>query len=129
VNAFDDDERRAAQRVCRLHYEFAGSSLRGERKEDAKGVAMAESIREVRTVRPRSLERESTVMEAARLMRDEGAGLIPVVKKTTIVGTVTDRDSAIRVAVGAERSPEAATIDPQHGLGGSTRKVVEGTAT
>lgn len=90
---------------------------------------MAESIREVRTVRPRSLERESTVMEAARLMRDEGAGLIPVVKQTTIVGTVTDRDSAIRVAVGAERSPEAATIDPKQGLGGTTRKVVEGIST
>jgi CBS domain-containing protein len=86
---------------------------------------MAESIREVRTVRTRSLERGSTVMEAARLMRDEGAGLIPVVRQTTIVGT----DTAIRVAVGAERSPEAATIDPQQGLGGTTRKVVEGTST
>jgi predicted transcriptional regulator len=52
-------------------------------------------------------------MEAARPMRDEGAGLIPVVNKTSIVGTVTDRDSAIRVAVAAERSPEAATIDPE----------------
>lgn len=68
-------------------------------------------------------------MEAARLMRDEGAGLIPVVKQATIVGTVTDRDSAIRVAVGAERSPEAATIDPHQGLGGTTRKVVEGIST
>ena len=55
--------------------------------------------------------------------------LIPVVKQTRIVGTVTDRDSAIRVAVGAERSPEAATIDPKQGLGGTTRKVVEGIST
>jgi predicted transcriptional regulator len=90
---------------------------------------MAESIREVRPVRSRSLERESTVMEAARPMRDEGAGFIPVVKQTTIVGTVTDRDSAVRVAIGADRSPEAATIDPQYGLGGTTRKVVEGRST
>jgi CBS domain-containing protein len=90
---------------------------------------MAESIREVRTVRTRSLERGSTVMEAARPMRDDGAGLIPVVKQTTIVGVVTDRDTAIRVAVGADRSPEAATIDPQQGLVGQTRKVVESTAT
>jgi CBS domain-containing protein len=90
---------------------------------------MAESIREVRTVRTRSFERGSTVMEAARLMRDEGAGLISVVRQTTVVGTVTDRDTAIRVAVGAERSPEAATIDPEQGLGGTTRKVVEGTST
>jgi CBS domain-containing protein len=90
---------------------------------------MAESIREVRTVRPRSLERGSIVMEAARLMRDEGAGLILAVTQTTIVGTVTDRDTAFRVAVGAERSPKAATIDPQQGLGGTTRKVVEGITT
>jgi hypothetical protein len=55
-------------------------------------------------------------------MRDEDAGLIPVVKQTTIVGTVTDRDSTIRVAVGAERSPEAATIDLKQGLGGTTRR-------
>jgi CBS domain-containing protein len=90
---------------------------------------MAESIREVSPVRPRSLERGSTVMEAARLMRDEGAGLIPVVNETRIVGTVSDRDTAIHVAVAAGRSPEAATIDPQQGLGGTTRKVVEGIST
>jgi predicted transcriptional regulator len=68
-------------------------------------------------------------MEAARLMRDEDAGRIPVVKQTTIVGTVTDRDSTIRVAVGAERSPEAATIDPKQGLGGTRGMVVEGIST
>ena len=90
---------------------------------------MAESIREVSAVRSRSLERESTAMEAAGPMRDEGAGFIPVVKQTTIVGTVTDRGSAVRVATGAERSPEAATIDPQQGLGGTTREVVEGIST
>jgi CBS domain-containing protein len=90
---------------------------------------MAESIRDLMTVRSRSLERGSTVMEAARLMRDEGAGLIPVVKRTTIVGTVTDRDSAIRIAVGAECSPQAVTIDPQQEVVGTTREVVEGTST
>ena len=68
-------------------------------------------------------------MEAARLMRDEGAGLIPEVRQTTLVGNVTDRDNAIHVVVGAERSPEAATIDPQQGLGGRTREVVEGIST
>jgi hypothetical protein len=116
-----------ARVVRRLHYEFAGSSLRGERKEDAKGVAMADSIRKRMTLTC-ALERGSTVMEAARLMCDEGAGLIPVVK-TTIVGTVIDRDSANRVAVAAERSPEAATIHPQQELGGNTREVVEGIST
>jgi hypothetical protein len=87
---------------------------------------MAESIREVRTVRPRSLERGSTVMEAARPMRDEDAGLIPVIEKTSIVRMVNDRGSPILAAVTARCSPEAAMIDPQQELGGTTREVVEG---
>jgi CBS domain-containing protein len=90
---------------------------------------MAESIRDLMTVRPRSLERGRTVMEAARLMRDEGAGPVPAIKRTTVVGTVTDRDSAIRIAVGAERSPKAVTIDPQQEVVGTTREVVEGIST
>ena len=90
---------------------------------------MAECIRELMTVNPRSLECGSAVMEAARLMRDGDAGLIPVVKGTTIVGTVTDREIAIHVAVAAGRSPEAATFDPQQELGGKTREVVEGIST
>jgi hypothetical protein len=55
---------------------------------------------------------------------------ISVVKRTTTVGTVvTDRESAIRVAVGAARSAEAATIDPLQRPGGTTRKVVEVIST
>jgi CBS domain-containing protein len=87
---------------------------------------MTESIRELMAVRPHSLECGSTVMEAARLMRDEGAGLVPVVKETTIVGTVTDRDSAFRVAVGAACSPN---VDPQQDVVGTTREVVERIST
>jgi predicted transcriptional regulator len=90
---------------------------------------MADSIRELMTVNPRSLECGSTVMEAARQMHDEDAGLTPVVTATTVVGTISDRDTAIRVAVAAARSPEAATIDPQQERGGTTREVVEGIST
>ena len=89
---------------------------------------MAESIRDLMTVN-HARSSVSTVMEAARPMRDEDAGLIPVVKGTTFVGTVSDRDTAFHVVVAAERSPEAATIDPQQGLGGTRREVVEGIST
>jgi predicted transcriptional regulator len=89
---------------------------------------MAESIRERMTVN-HTRSSVGTVMEAARPMRDEDAGVIPVVKKTATVGTISDRDSAICVAVGAARSPEAAVIDPQQEVGGSTREVVEGIST
>jgi CBS domain-containing protein len=87
---------------------------------------MAERIRDLMTKSPRSLESGSTVMEAARLMRDEDAGLIPVVEGEKLVGTVTDRDIAIRVVaegkspesitVGEIASRELVTIDPQQDL-------------
>jgi CBS domain-containing protein len=70
---------------------------------------MAESIRDLMTQSPRLLESGSTVMEAARLMRDEDAGLIPVVEGEKLVGTVTDRDIAIRV-VAEGKSPESITV-------------------
>ena len=70
---------------------------------------MAESIRDLMTQSPRSLESGSTVMEAARLMRDEDAGLIPVVEGEKLIGTVTDRDIAIRV-VAEGKSPESITV-------------------
>jgi CBS domain-containing protein len=87
---------------------------------------MGERIRELMTSNPRSLESGSTVMEAARLMRDEDAGIIPVVEGEKLVGTVTDRDIAIRVVaegrspenvtVGEIASRELVTIDPQQEL-------------
>jgi CBS domain-containing protein len=87
---------------------------------------MAERIRELMTSNPRSLESGSTVTEAARLMRDEDAGIIPVVEGEKLVGTVTDRDIAIRVVaegrspesvtVGEIASRELVTIDPQQDL-------------
>lgn len=87
---------------------------------------MAESIRDLMTTNPRSVESGSTVVEAARLMRDEDAGLIPVCEGEKLVGTVTDRDIAIRVVaegrepesitVGEIASRELVTIDPQQEL-------------
>jgi len=87
---------------------------------------MAEGIRDVMTSNPSSLESASTVIEAARLMRDEDAGIIPIVEGERLVGTVTDRDIAIRVVaegkqpesvtVGEIASRELVTLDPQQGL-------------
>ena len=95
-------------------------------KRNAKGADMAESIRDLMTTNPRSVESGSTVVEAARLMRDEDAGLIPVCEGEKLVGTVTDRDIAIRVVaegrepesitVGEIASRELVTIDPQQEL-------------
>jgi CBS domain-containing protein len=87
---------------------------------------MAESIRDFMTQDPRSVESSSSVVEAARLMREVDAGIIPVVEGEKLVGAVTDRDIAIRVVaegkspesttVGEIASRELVTIDPQQDL-------------
>jgi CBS domain-containing protein len=87
---------------------------------------MADSVRDLMTKDPRTLSSEATVIEAARLMRDEDAGIVPVVNGDKLVGTVTDRDIAIRVVaegkspdsttVGEIASRELVTIDPQQEL-------------
>lgn len=60
---------------------------------------------EVRCVGP-----EETVHDAARTMRDEGIGFLPVCDPSgRVVGTVTDRDLAIRVV--------AADCDPSTPVG------------
>jgi CBS domain-containing protein len=91
-----------------------------------KGSNMADEIRTVMTSNPRSLESGSSVIEAARLMRDEDVGIIPIVEGEKLVGTVTDRDIAIQVVaegkepesitVGEIASRELVTIDPQQDL-------------
>jgi CBS domain-containing protein len=87
---------------------------------------MAEQIRKLMTSNPRSLESGSSVVEAARLMRDEDVGIVPIVEGDKLVGTVTDRDIAVRVVaegktpssttVGEIASRELVTIDPQQDL-------------
>jgi CBS domain-containing protein len=92
---------------------------------------MAESIRDVMTSNPRSLESGSSAVEAARLMRDQDVGILPIVEGDKLVGTVTDRDIVNRVVaegkapesvtVGEIASRELVTIDPQQDLDDALR--------
>jgi CBS domain-containing protein len=67
------------------------------------------SVRETMTANPRSIETSASVVEAARLMRAEHIGSLPVVKDGRLVGMITDRDLALRVvAEGAD--PESVTV-------------------
>ena len=87
---------------------------------------MAEGIRDVMTPDPKSLGSGGNAIEAARLMRDEDTGIIPIVEGDKLIGTVTDRDIALRVVaegkdpetttVGEIASRELVTIDPQQDL-------------
>jgi CBS domain-containing protein len=84
------------------------------------------TISEVMTSDPRSVTADSTVAEAARLMRDEDAGIVPITEGERLVGVVTDRDIAIKVAaegkdpqstkVSEIAASNLVTIDPQQDL-------------
>src|SRR5687767_570062 len=64
---------------------------------------MGQQVKEVMTTRPVTLNRDASLVEAARLMRDRGIGDVIVVEGDDAEGIVTDRDIVIRgVAEGAD---------------------------
>ena len=80
------------------------------------------TVLDVMTRDPRTVAEASTVVEAARVMRDENVGSVPLVEGDRLVGVITDRDIAVRVvaegrgletAVADVASRELVTIDPQ----------------
>jgi CBS domain-containing protein len=78
---------------------------------------MAQSIREIMTADPRTVESGATVAEAAREMRDGDVGSVVVVEDGAVAGILTDRDIAVRVVAqgldpDATRVAEAATMRP-----------------
>ena len=54
------------------------------------------NIRDVMTPNPRTVSPSDTIQNAARIMRDEDTGAVPVVENGRPVGIVTDRDIVIR---------------------------------
>jgi CBS domain-containing protein len=96
---------------------------------------MAKSIRDLMSSNPRTVSSDSSVIEAARMMRDEDVGLVPVVDGDRLVGTVTDRDITIRV-VAEQKDPQSTqvrevastdlvTIDPQQDLSEALRLMAQ----
>jgi CBS domain-containing protein len=82
-------------------------------------------IRDVMTPSPRTVESSAPVQEAAKIMRDEDVGAIPIVENGSLVGIVTDRDIALNVvAEGKDGSTpvtqiaagDLVTIDPDQSL-------------
>lgn len=57
---------------------------------------MAQKVREVMTSAPIALQANAPIQEAARQMRDQGIGGVPVVDGERIRGIVTDRDIVVR---------------------------------
>jgi CBS domain-containing protein len=96
---------------------------------------MAKSVRQSMTSNPRTVDPDDTIAMAATIMRDEDAGVVPVVEDGRLVAVVTDRDIAIRaVADGKDprsttvaeiASRELVTIDPQQDLDEALRLMAQ----
>jgi CBS domain-containing protein len=66
---------------------------------------MAQTVAEVMTRNPATVEANDTVETAARLMRDNDAGAVIVTDQQRVRGIITDRDISIR-AVADGRGPD-----------------------
>ena len=66
------------------------------------------NVSEVMTPNPRTVELSDTIQDAARIMREEDTGAVPVVEEGRVVGMVTDRDIVIRAVADGDFE---ATID------------------
>jgi CBS domain-containing protein len=62
---------------------------------------MAKSVRDAMTEDPRSIAASASVVEAARLMREEHIGSLPITDDKQLVGMITDRDITMRVVAEA----------------------------
>jgi CBS domain-containing protein len=96
---------------------------------------MAKKIREIMTTNPRTVEPTTTIVDAARLMRDEDVGPIPIVENNQCAGILTDRDIVLRVVaegrdpatttVGDVASRDLITIDPEQTLDEAARLMAQ----
>lgn len=65
-------------------------------------------IADIMTDKPRYIHVDTTVAQAAQIMRDDDIGFVPVEKDDKMVGMLTDRDITIR-AVAAGENPDTIT--------------------
>jgi CBS domain-containing protein len=95
---------------------------------------MGQTIRELMTQNPRTVSPDQTIEEAAKIMRDEDTGVVPVTEGDNLTGVITDRDVAVR-AVAEGKGPSTSirdvaskdlvTVDPDQGLDEALRLMAQ----
>jgi CBS domain-containing protein len=95
---------------------------------------MHHTIQDAMTSDPTTITSDTTIQDAARTMKAEDVGSLPIIDGDRLVGTITDRDIAIRaVAEGKSAdtravdiaSTDLVTIDPQQSLEEAARLMAE----
>ena len=70
---------------------------------------MAQTLRDVMTANPRTVDVDDAIIDAARLMRDEDVGALVVTEGGQVNGILTDRDIVVR-AVADDRDADQTTV-------------------
>ena len=96
---------------------------------------MAETVRDLMTPNPTTVQPSTQIIEAARIMKAEDVGSLPIVDGDRLAGMITDRDIVVRgiaegkdvqtSMVGEIASMELVTIDPQQTLDEAARLMAQ----
>jgi CBS domain-containing protein len=96
---------------------------------------MGKSVRDVMTSNPRTIDANSDVASAAKLLKIEDVGVVPIVEGNRLVGVLTDRDIAINVVAEGKdpqsttvrevASTDLVTVDPQQDLDEALRLMAQ----
>ena len=96
---------------------------------------MGKKIREVMTPAPETIQADRPASEAAKKMKEADAGMIPVMTNGNLLGTVTDRDIALRIVaegkdpqstlVGEIASTDPITVAPDEDLDAALEKMAK----
>src|SRR5213593_657685 len=65
---------------------------------NSKEETMSQRIRDIMTSNPCTIDADRSVAYAAKMMREEDVGVAPIVEGEKLIGMLTDRDIAVRIA-------------------------------
>jgi CBS domain-containing protein len=92
------------------------------------------TVQEAMTANPTTVTADTSAREAARIMKNEDTGIVPIVEGERLVGVITDRDLTLQIVaegsnadipVGQIAAKELVTIDPQQSLEEAARLMSE----
>ena len=93
-----------------------------------------QTVQEAMTPNPTAITPDTSAQEAARMLKSEDVGALPIVEDGRLIGVITDRDLAVRIvaegrgpdtAVSGIASKDVVTIDPQQSLEEAARLMAD----
>jgi CBS domain-containing protein len=93
-----------------------------------------QTVQEAMTANPTTVTPDTSAREAARIMKSEDTGIVPIVEGDRLVGVITDRDLTLQIVaeggnvdtpVAQIAAKELVTVDPQQSLEEAARLMAE----